>query len=73
MLTAIYIVGALALGFMTGLIFEYFIDAKIIRELQTENRHLRLLAEQMQTEKKAPQIIEINDNRAEPESYFVPF
>lgn len=70
MLSAIYMAGALALGFIAGLVVEFFIDAKTIRELQAENRRLQLLAEQMKT---APRVIEIKDNRAQPESYFTPF
>ena len=71
-LTIIYIIGALAVGFLFGMILELIIDAKTIRELQDDNRRLRLLNEQISREQKV-EVIEINDNRAQPESYFTPF
>lgn len=71
-LTIIYIIGALAIGFLFGMILELIIDAKTIRELQEDNRRLRLLNEQISREQKV-EVIEINDNRAQPESYFAPF
>lgn len=48
------------------------LDASTIRELQDDNRRLRLLNDQIVKEKDV-KVIEINDNRAEPESYFTPF
>lgn len=71
-LTIIYIIGALAIGFLFGMILELIIDAKTIRELQDDNHRLRLLNEQISREQTV-EIIEINDNRAQPESYFAPF
>lgn len=71
-LTIIYIIGALAVGFLFGMILELIIDSKTIRELQEDNHRLRLLNEQISAEKNV-EIIEINDNRAQPESYFTPF
>lgn len=71
-LTIIYIIGALAVGFLLGMILELIIDSKIIRELQEDNHRLRLLNEQISAERDV-KVIEINDNRAQPESYFTPF
>ena len=71
-LTIIYIIGALAIGFLFGMILELIIDSKTIRELQEDNHRLRLLNEQISAERDV-KIIEINDNRAQPESYFTPF
>ena len=71
-LTIIYIIGALAVGFLFGMILELIIDSRTIRELQEDNHRLRLLNEQISAEKNV-EIIEINDNRAQPESYFTPF
>ena len=71
-LTIIYIIGALAVGFLFGMILELIIDSKTIRELQEDNHRLKLLNEQISAEKNV-EIIEINDNRAQPESYFAPF
>ena len=71
-LTIIYIIGALAVGFIFGMILELIIDSKTIRELQEDNHRLRLLNEQISAERDV-KVIEINDNRAQPESYFTPF
>ena len=71
-LTIIYIIGALAVGFLLGMILELIIDSKTIRELQEDNHRLRLLNEQISAERDV-KVIEINDNRAQPESYFTPF
>ena len=42
-LTIIYIIGALALGFIFGMILELCLEVQTIRELQDEARILRLL------------------------------
>ena len=60
------------MGCLIGLIIEMALDARTIRELQDDNRRLRLLNDQIVKEKDV-KVIEINDNRAEPESYFTPF
>ena len=60
------------MGCLIGLIIEMALDASTIRELQDDNRRLRLLNDQIVKEKDV-KVIEINDNRAEPESYFAPF
>lgn len=60
------------MGCLIGLIIEMTLDAGTIRELQDDNRRLRLLNDQIVKEKNV-KVIEINDNRAEPESYFTPF
>ena len=54
------------------MILELIIDSKTIRELQEDNHRLRLLNEQISAERDV-KVIEINDNRAQPESYFTPF
>ena len=74
-LTLIYLIGALALGFLAGMILELIIDAQTIRELQEDNRRLRLLNQQVTNQKDRVEVIEINDNRKdEPvQNYFKPF
>ena len=75
-LTIIYIIGALALGFLFGMILELMIDARTIREMQDENRRLRLLNQHIANqEKDRVEVIEINDNRqaAPVKNYFQPF
>lgn len=61
----IYLIGALAIGFLSGLVFEYFIDVKMVQDAQKENKVLRLeLAEAKKVQKvEHVQTIEIVDNR----------
>ena len=42
LLQAIYFAGAIALGVFMGVVIEYFLDLRIISELQAENHSLRL-------------------------------
>lgn len=68
----IYLIGALAIGFLLGLVFEYFIDVKMVQDAQKENKILRLkLAEAKKTQKvEHIQTIEIIDNRKSNEVKF---
>lgn len=61
----IYLIGALSIGFVLGLVFEYFIDVKMVSEIQEENKTLRLkLAEAKKTRKvEHVQTVEIIDRR----------
>ena len=66
-LEIIYLMGALAVGFVFGLIVELMIDATTIRELQEKNRKLtlenvQLRRDQLRREEKH-EVIEIIDNR----------
>ena len=74
-LTSIYLIGALALGFLSGMILELIIDARTIRELQDSNRRLRLLNEDIANKQERVEVIEINDNRQDTPvtNYFKPF
>ena len=58
-------IGALAIGFLSGLVFEYFIDVKMVQDAQRENKTLRLkLAEAKKTRKvEHVQTVEIIDRR----------
>ncbi len=71
----IYLIGALAIGFLLGLVFEYFIDVKMVQDAQKENKILRLkLAEAKKTQKvEHIQTIEIIDNRKPNEVKFGDF
>lgn len=40
-LYTIYIIGAFAIGLLSGMILELFLEARTIRELQDDNRRLR--------------------------------
>ena len=73
-LTVIYIIGALAVGFLIGMILELVIDAQTIRELQEDNRRVKMELEMIQKEKKQPQTVEILDRRSiETGNLFTPF
>ena len=56
LLTIIYLFGAVAVGFVAGMIVELSIDAETIRSLKAENRKLALMNEQ----KKADVVEVIN-------------
>ena len=58
LLHIIYFIGATALGLIFGMIIELMIDAGTIRDLQAQNRKLRL---ELAQERKSPEVIEIID------------
>ena len=59
-LEIIYIVGALAIGFLMGMILELFLEVQTIRELQDDNRRLRLLNADLEKKlKKTSQNVEV--------------
>lgn len=62
-LTIIYIVAALAIGYIFGIVTELFIDAGQIRYLNRKIDKYKLELEAMHRKNKAPQIVEIVDNR----------
>ena len=73
-LTIIYIIAALAVGFLIGMILELIIDARTIRELQEDNRRVKMELELIQKEKRQPQTVEILDRRSiETGNLFKPF
>ncbi len=73
LLTIIYIIGALALGFLIGATFEIFADSEQIRKLN--HRIQRLELENQGLREGKTEVIEIIDNRTTPEEvdYFKPF
>ena len=62
LLNILYCLAALSVGAIFGLVIEYFIDFKIVRDIQEENRKLRLENSQLKREVKH-EVIEIVDNR----------
>lgn len=60
----IYILSALAIGFLFGTIVETFIDSRQINQLADQNNKLRLENEQLREEVKH-EVIEIVDNRTQ--------
>lgn len=73
LLTIIYIIGALAFGFLIGTMFEIFADSEEFRRLNRKIQRLEL-EKQALLEGKT-EVIEIIDNRMTPEEvdYFKPF
>lgn len=71
--TIIYLIGALALGFLLGTVFEVFVDTKQFRSLN--NRIDRLKMENEALRQGKTEVIEIIDNRTDTETddYFRPF
>lgn len=62
------------MGFLIGMILELVIDAQTIRELQEDNRRVKMELELLQKEKKQPQTVEILDRRSiETGNLFTPF
>lgn len=59
-------------GILIGMIVELIVDNHTIDELKEHNHRLKLENEQLRRAAKH-EVIEINDNRAQPESYFAPF
>lgn len=71
MLTMIYIFGAAAVGLLFGMIVELMLDAKIIRELQDDNRRLRLEKRDLELQNKQlknAEVIEITDKTVDVEN-----
>lgn len=60
-LTVIYSLGALALGFLLGMVLQVFIDSDQIRRLIKRNDRLKLENEALMNGK--PEVIEIVDKR----------
>ena len=70
-LNFIYMIGAFAVGLLIGMIVELMLDARTIRELQDDNRRLRLQLRQLELENKKlkkVEVIEINDNSLDPDN-----
>lgn len=72
LLTIIYIVAAVAVGILAGMIIETAADEVTLRKLEKQNELLKLRVEELE-KGDGVQVIEIKDNRAQPESYFTPF
>ena len=68
-LEVIYIIGAMAVGLLIGMIIELILDNQTIMELKEQNRKLRLENIQLRQEAKH-EVIEIVDNRTTDEVKF---
>lgn len=71
-LQIIFMVFIGVVGVLIGMIVELIVDNHTIDELKEHNHRLKLENEQLRRACKT-EVIEINDNRAQPESYFAPF
>ena len=72
----IFLISMFTVGLFMGVAIEYFIDVGLMREMQNENRTLRMkLAEARKTRKvEHVQTLEIIDNRtSNPDNLFAPF
>lgn len=72
----IFLISMFTVGLFMGVVIEYFIDVGLMREMQNENKALRLkLAEAKKTRKvEHIQTVEIVDRRASnPDNLFQPF
>lgn len=72
----IYLIAALIVGLFVGVVLEYFIDVGIIRDLQNENKALRLKLAEAKKSRKVEHVetLEIIDHRASnPDNLFDPF
>ena len=73
-LNIVYFITGAAVGLLVGLIVSLFTDEATFRQLERENELLRLRVEELEKEQAdGVQVIEITDNRAQPESYFTLF
>lgn len=65
LLNILYCVGCSAVGVILGIVVEYMIDVKIVKDCQDENRTLRLKLEEARKTQKVEHVhvYEINDNR----------
>ena len=67
LLEIIYLCGAVAVGLILGMIVELMIDAGTVRDLQAQNRKLRLENAQLRREAKHD-VVEIVDRTIEPQN-----
>lgn len=74
MINVIYAIGGAGFGLIVGLIITLFADEATFRRLENQNECLRLKVSQLEKEKEdGVQVIEITDNRPQPDNYFTPF
>ena len=72
----IYRIAFLAVGLILGVVLEYFIDVGLMREMQNENKALRMKLAEAKKSRKVEHIqtVEIVDRRASnPDNLFAPF
>ena len=65
----IYAIGIFFIGSIVGVVIEYFVDIDILKDIQNENRKLRLENEQLKNREPVVERLEIVDSRKNPNDF----
>jgi predicted small secreted protein len=65
----IYAIGIFFVGSIVGVVIEYFVDIDILKDIQNENRKLRLENEQLKNREPVVERLEIVDSRKKPNDF----
>ena len=65
----IYAIGIFFVGSIVGVVIEYFVDIDILKDIQNENRKLRLENEQLKNKEPVVERLEIVDSRKKPNDF----
>lgn len=65
----IYAIGIFFIGSIVGVVIEYFVDVDILKDIQNENRKLRLENEQLKNREPVIERLEIVDSRKKPNDF----
>ena len=65
----IYAIGIFFVGSIVGVVIEYFVDIDILKDIQNENRKLRLENEQLKNREPVVERLEIVDSRTKPNDF----
>ena len=65
----IYAIGIFFVGTISGVVIEYFVDVDILKDIQNENRKLRLENEQLKNREPVVERLEIVDSRRKPNDF----
>ena len=65
----IYAIGIFFVGSIVGVVIEYFVDIDILKDIQNENRKLRLENEQLKNRETVVERLEIVDSRKKPNDF----
>ena len=68
-LQLIYAIGIFFVGSIVGVVIEYFVDIDILKDIQNENRKLRLENEQLKNRETVVERLEIVDSRKKPNDF----
>ena len=68
-LQLIYGIGVFFVGSIVGVVIEYFVDIDILKDIQNENRKLRLENEQLKNREPVVERLEIVDSRKKPNDF----